>query len=48
MEPFPKSKAQMVVPAFEVSAFIFFFPSFCGAGKIMAQTERPAKAHFRQ
>ena len=43
----PKSKARMVWPAFEVSAFIFFFPLFCEAGRIMAQTEPPAKPHFR-
>ena len=48
MEPLPKSKAQMVWPAFEVSAFIFFFPSFCGAGSIMAENQPPAKSHFRQ
>jgi hypothetical protein len=48
MEPLPKSKAQMVLPAFEVSAFIFFFPLLCGTGKIMAENQRPANTHFRQ
>jgi hypothetical protein len=38
----------MVLPASEVSAFIFFFPSFCGTGKIMAENQPPAKTHFRQ
>jgi hypothetical protein len=48
MEPLPKSKARMLLPAFEVSAFNFFFPFFCEADRIMAETERPAKPHFRQ
>ncbi len=47
-EPLPKSKAQMVLPAFEVSVFIFFFPLFCAVGKIVAEAKPPAKAHFCQ
>jgi hypothetical protein len=50
MEPLPKSKAQMVLLAFEVSVFIFFSPLFCAVRRIVAVAEAkpPANNHFCQ